>query len=148
MFRKCLFFMLLFIGIVHFSLGEEIYPKDFYITPRFGFSTLTGTIGIELQYKHVAFDIGYGFTAKPPHEEDGLQHALTYGIRYYFNPHYRTWYFGLGGWIRLDKDEIDMGFIVGHRWRWGKGWDFCLGFGYTFSGSGAPMIDLALGYSF
>ncbi len=24
MLRKCLFFMLLFIGIVHFSLGEEI----------------------------------------------------------------------------------------------------------------------------
>jgi len=67
----------LFIGIVHFSLGEEIdhykeiqsqknqkasaaaEEKDFYITPRIGFSSFTGYIGIELQYKHFAFGIGY-----------------------------------------------------------------------------------------
>jgi len=28
MFRKCLFFMLLFIGIVHFSFGEEIDQEE------------------------------------------------------------------------------------------------------------------------
>ena len=146
MLRKCLFFMLLFISIVHFSLGEGIYPKDFYITPRIGFSTLTGAIGIELQYKHVAFDIGYLFTAESRYEGSGFPHGLTYGIRYYFNPHYSTWYFGLGGWT--DFDELNTGAILGYRWRWGKGWDFCLGLGYTFSGSGVPMIDLAFGYSF
>ncbi|MGB2763817.1 MAG: hypothetical protein WBC02_10430 [Candidatus Aminicenantaceae bacterium] len=142
MLRKGLFFMLLFIGIVHFSLGEEIYPKDFYITPRIGFSTLTGQIGIELQHKHVAFDIGYIRTG-PPHEDS--KQYLTYGIRYYFNPHYRTWYFGVGG--GTDFDELHLGFIVGYRWRWGKGWDFCLGYGYLLTKE-APMIDLALGYSF
>jgi len=155
MLRKCLFFMLLFIGIVHFSLGEEIglkneeninsyrMLKDFYITPRIGFSTLTGQIGVELQYKHVAFDIGYLRTGPP---DQDIQNFLTYGIRYYFNPHYRTWYFGVGG--GTDFDELHLGFIVGYRWRWGKGWDFCLGYGYVFSGKEAPMIDLAFGYSF
>lgn len=76
MVRKCLCCVLLFIGAVHFSLGEEIdnykeiqsqknqkasaaaEEKDFYMTPRIGFSVLTGFIGIELQNKHFAFDAG------------------------------------------------------------------------------------------
>ena len=173
MLRKCLFFMLLFIGIVHFSLGEGIShykeiqsqkkekasavakEKNFYITPRIGVSTLTGLIGIELQYKHFAFDIGY-IKGTPPDED--VNHDLTYGIRYYFEPHRSTAYIGLGGWIDLvkiiDEDEgrTTIGFILGYRWRWGKGWDFNLGIGPAFSkGKGAfvpPMFDIALGYSF
>jgi hypothetical protein len=135
--------MLLFIGIVHFSLGEEIDTKDFYITPRIGVSTLTGMIGIELQYKHVAFDIGY-VRGTPPDED--VNHDLTFGIRYYFEPHRSTFYIGLGGCT--DFDELDIGAILGYRWRWGKGWDFSLGFGFFFSDTDAPMIDLAFGYSF
>ena len=154
MVRKGLFFMLLFIGIVHFSLGEEINPKekDFYITPRIGFSTLTGLIGIELQYKHVAFDIGYAIDDEPPHEGEDIHHYLMYGIKYYVNSHHSTWYIGLGGWANLDKDELDIGVILGYRWRWGKGWDFSLGYGLVLSRlndvSPPPMFELAFGYSF
>ena len=169
MVRKGLFFMLLFIGIVHFSLGEEIghykeiqsqkykkvssstKEKDFYITPRIGFSALTGVYGIELQHKHFAFDIGH-FTGSE------VKHTLTYGIKYYVNSHRSTAYIGLGGWTDLDevitnKDwRTAIGFILGYRWRWGKGWDFNLGIGPAFSkGKGAfapPLFDIAFGYSF
>ena len=151
MLRKCLFFMLLFIGIVHFSLGEEIDHKDFYITPRIGFSTFSGLIGIELQYKHFAFNIG-DFTGEK------VKHCLTYGIKYYFKSHHSTWYFGLGGGTALDEFigennwRQHIGFILGYRWRWGKGWDFNLGIGPLFpigkKATHPPMFDLAFGYSF
>jgi len=169
MLRKCLFFMLLFIGIVHFSLGEEIghykemqsqknqkasaaaKEKDFYITPRIGFSTFSGLIGIELQYKHFAFNIG-DFTGA------NVKHCLTYGIKYYFKSHHNTWYFGLGGGTALDEFIPEnnwrqhIGFILGYRWRWGKGWDFNLGIGPLFpigkKVTHHPMFDLVFGYSF
>jgi len=164
--------MLLFIGVVQFSLGEEIgnckeiqsqknqkasamaEEKDFYITPRFGLSTLTGVIGIELlgielQHKHVAFDIGYF-----PGTE--VKHFLTFGIRYYFNSHRSTAYVGLGSGIGKEVDEnvwrSHIGPIFGYRWRWKKGWDFNLGIGFALGvGRGAPnppMFELALGRSF
>ena len=151
MVRKCLFFMLLFISIVHFSLGEEIYSKDFYITPRVGFSTLTGMMGIELQYKHFAFDIGYGTGSK-------VKYTSTYGIKYYFNSYRSTPYIGLGGWtdyeeIITDKEwRTAIGFMLGYRWRWGKGFDANLGIGPAFSkGKKAfdpPLFEIAFGYSF
>ena len=125
--------------------------KDFYITPRIGFSTLTGLIGIELQYKHFAFDLGYYFSEEPE-EEGEYNHFLTYGIKYYFKPHRSTWYFGLGAVTNLDEGELGIGFLFGYRWRWGKGWDFNLGIGAGFpigkDGSTFPMFDLAFGYSF
>ena len=172
MLRKCLFFMLLFISFVHFSLGEEIDPfeeiqsqknqkasaaakeKDFYITPRIGTSTLTGNIGIELQHKHFAFDIGY-FIADD-RSRRGFFHILSYGIKYYFRSHRSTLYIGLGSGIGLDNDldpqDIGMDFLIGYRWRWGKGWDFSLGLGAGISRRndimGITEGELALGYSF
>lgn len=173
--RKCLFFALLFISLVHFSLGEEIgnykeiqsqkkekasvvaKEKDFYITPRIGFSTFTGLVGIELQHKHFAFDIGYYFSEEPEKEGE-YNHFLTYGIKYYFKSHHSTWYFGLGGGTALDEFigennwRQHIGFILGYRWRWGKGWDFNLGIGPLFpigkKATHPPMFDLAFGYSF
>ena len=175
MVRKCLLFMLLLIGIVHFSLGGEIghskeiklqknqkasaaaEEKDFYMTPRVGLSTLTGLIGIELQNKHFAFDIVY-LWGEEPEEERKYYHILMYGIKYYFKPHRSTAYIGLGGWTDLVKirDEDDwgttIGFILGYRWRFWKHWDFSLGTGPAFSkGKKAfvpPMFELAFGYSF
>ena len=172
MLRKCLFFMLLFIVIVHFSLGEEIdhykemqsqknqkasaaaKAKDFYITPRIGFSTLTGQIGIELQYKHFAFDIGF-LMAGDFSPAGRFFYILSYGIKYYFKPHRSTLYIGLGSGIGLNKglDPQDIGksFIIGYRWRWGKGWDFSLGLGAGISRKtdmGVTEGELALGYSF
>ncbi len=169
------FFHVVIYCIVHFSLGEEIghykeiqsqknqkasaaaEEKDFYITPRIGFSTLTGLVGIELQHKHFAFDIGYYFSEEPEKEGE-YNRFLTYGIKYYFKPHRSTAYIGLGGVTALVKiiDEDDggtgIGFILGYRWRWGKGWDFNLGIGAGFpigkDGSTFPMFDLAFGYSF
>ena len=167
MVRKCLFFVLLFIGIVHFSLGEEIgqykeiqsqknqkasataEEKDFYVILRFGLSTLTGLVGIELQHKHVAFDIGYA-----PGSE--VKHYLTFGIKYYFNSHHSTAYIGLGSGIGKEIDEnvwrSHLGPIFGYRWRWGKGWDFNLGIGFAFGiGKDAPtppMLELAFGCTF
>ncbi len=165
MLRKCLFFMLLFIGIVHFSLGEEIGLKneeninsfrmlnDFYITPRIGFSSFTGYIGIELQYKHFAFGIGYLYGGD---SEIKLYHTLMYGIKYYFKPHRSTWYIGLGGteqgkFIYEGEGKKAIGFVIGYRWRWGKGWDFSLGLGAGISRKtdmGVTEGELALGYSF
>ena len=163
MLRKCLFFALLFISLVYFSLGEEIglkneeninslrMLKEFYITPRIGFSTFSGLIGIELQYKHFAFNIGDFMGAK-------VKHCLTYGIKYYFKSHHSTGYFGLGGGTALDEFigennwRQHIGFILGYRWRWGKGWDFNLGIGPLFpigkKATHPPMFDLAFGYSF
>ena len=169
MVRKCLFFVLLFITMAHFLLGKEIdhykeiqsqkhkkvssstKEKDFYVTPRIGFSTLTGLIGIELQYKHFAFNIGDFMGTE-------VKHCLTYGIKYYFKSHHSTWYFGLGGGTALDEFigennwRQHIGFILGYRWRWGKGWDFNLGIGPLFpidkNVTHPPMFDLAFGYSF
>jgi hypothetical protein len=165
--------MLLLIGIVHFSLGEEIghfkeiqsqkkqktsaeaKEKDFYITPRGGFSPFTGLIGIELQYKHFAFDIGYATFGYTHREGEGIQQFLAYGIKYYVNPHKRTVYVGVGSWTELTKGQdpqdetYPITFIFGYRWRWKTGWDFNLGIGAIFNGEGyPPMVELAFGYSF
>ena len=173
MLRKCLFYMLLFIGIVQFSLGEGIghckeiqsqknqkasaaaKEKDFYITPRIGASSFTALIGIELQYKHFAFGIGYGYGGDP---DIKLYHTLMYGIKYYFKPHRSTWYIGLGGteqakFMYKGEGKTAVGFAIGYRWRFWKHWDFNLGMGPLFSKEKhaltAPiMAELAFGYSF
>ena len=138
MFRKYFFSILLFTCIVLFSLGQlyaQEEDKDFYITPRVLLSTMTGMCGIELQYKHVALDIGYlaGYKAL---------HILTGGIKYYFNSHKSTCYIGVGGGIAMDEYKADkydhrtesfIGALIGYRWRWGKGWDFNLGIGPLFT---------------
>ena len=174
MLRKCLFFALLFISLVHFSLGEDIghykeiqsqknqkasaaaKEKDFYITPRIGGSNITVYIEIELQYKHFAFGIGYLYGGDT---EKKLYHTLMYGIKYYFNSHHSTWYIGLGGteqakFMYKGEGKPAIGkFVIGYRWRWGKGWDFNLGIGPLFSkdkGAFTALImgELAFGYSF
>jgi len=81
-----------------------------------------------------------------------------YGIKYYFKPHRSTWYIGLGGteqgkFIYEGEGKKAVGFVIGYRWRWGKGWDFNLGMGPLFSkGKNAfttPIMgELAFGYSF
>jgi hypothetical protein len=162
--------MLLFICVVHFSLGEEIghykeiqpqknqkasaapKEKNFYIIPRIGLSSFTGFIGIELQYKHFAFGIGYIYAGDPD------DHTLMYGIKYYFKPYHSTWYIGLGGiaqgeFIDEDEGKTAIGFILGYRWRFWKGFDFNLGMGPLFAKGKNPftapiMFELAFGYSF
>jgi hypothetical protein len=141
----------------HQKTSPATKEKDFYITPRFGFSSLTGFIGIELQYKHFASGIGY-YTLWTGESDESY---LTGGIKYYFNSHRRTWYIGLGGGISLKGEaRLDSytGFIIGYRWRWGKGWDFSLGIGPLFpnwkhikEGEDKPLIrmfELVFGYSF
>ena len=151
----------------HQKKSPATKEKDFYITPRIGMSTLTGFIGIELQYKHFAFGIGYyeiwtaGSGKDVPAGEEGSDLCLTGGIKYYLNSHHRTWYIGLGGGIPLKGDaRIDSytGFLIGYRWRWGKGWDFSLGIGPLFpnwkrleEGEDSlipPMFEVVFGYSF
>ena len=179
MFQKC-FLSIIFLSIIFSSLEQLIAQEDeikqqkettttteknFYITPRIFSSTFTGNLGIEIQYKHIAFDIG-DFTANK------ADFTLTSGIKYYFNSHHSTWYIGFGGGIAIDEFKVDeydyriesfTGFLLGYRWRWKMGWDLNLGVGplfpkWTYSEKGKnnpdkdhshpPMFELTVGFSF
>ncbi len=150
----CSIRMLVYILIFILIPSSVAADKNFYLTPRIGWSTFTGNIGIELQYKHFAFDIG-DLTGK------NIKHYLTFGFKYYFYSNHSTIYTGIGGGVALTDNEGDSestpvtshtGLIIGYRWRWNSKWELNLGLGPLFplkKGEEGPlMLDLVLGYSF
>ena len=91
--------------------------EDWHIGPRIGLSTLTGLLGFEAQYRHVAFDTGL------------IGPLMLVGGKYYFDPYWSSWY--VGGSVGFyafanfeDRKDYKLGGIAGgYRWRLGKGWD-------------------------
>jgi hypothetical protein len=99
--------------------------KELYITPKFGLSEFTGIAGLEMQYRHLALDIGY---------------PLSGGVRYYFHPVGHSWFLGLfGHGYGFDHDETKDGIAYthfstiaggaggGYRWLWRSRWKLELG---------------------
>lgn len=99
--------------------------KDWHIGPRIGISPYTGLIGLEVQYKHFAFDAGY---------------PGNVGIKYYGKPYGHSWFAG-AHYLHFETDSSDLddltgldgdtdrdefGLGGGYRWRWGGGWDLSL----------------------
>ena len=105
--------------------AEQSAPKSWWITPKAGFSAFSGIAGLEVQYNHAAFDLGY---------------PLTGSVRYYFRPQRHSWFAGLygTGW-GYDHDETKDGVVythfsyiqggagAGYRWLWHSRWSVELG---------------------
>ncbi len=118
-------FFFLALGPVVSPVQAEGTPKDSLVTPKIGFSPFTGIVGLEVQHKHLALDLGI---------------PLSGGIRYYFRPERHSWFAGLYGmgW-GYDHDEtkdsvpythyalITGGAAGGYRWLWRSRWSLELG---------------------
>ena len=100
--------------------------KRIYITPKLGLSHFTGVVGVEGQYSHFGFGVGF---------------PLTGGIRYYTRPLGHSWFAGLfGTGYGYNHDEtkdgitythysdLEGGAGVGYRWFWHSRWSLELGF--------------------
>jgi hypothetical protein len=105
-----------------FAAGTE---KEWYVTPKVGYSGFTGIFGLEVQHHELAFDIGL---------------PTSGGIRYYFRPQGHSWFAGLyGSGTGYDHDEtkngitytryskIEGGVGGGYRWFWHSRWSLELG---------------------
>ena len=99
--------------------------KDWYVTPKIGYSNFTGIVGLEVQRRHWALDVGY---------------FPSGGVRYYFRPQGHSWFAGLfGSGYGYDHDEtkdgiaythysrIESGVGGGYRWLWRERWHLELG---------------------
>jgi hypothetical protein len=120
--KLCLAGIILFFG---FAAAHAEEDKTLYVTPKIGYSLFTGVLGLEVQDRHLAFDIGI---------------FPSGGVRYYFRPHGHSWFVGLfGSGIGYDNDEtkdgiaythysnIQGGAGVGYRWMWRSRWNLELG---------------------
>lgn len=99
--------------------------QSWWVTPKVGISGFTGIVGLEVQYSHVGFNIGY---------------PLSGGVRYYMHPDGHTWFAGLFGQGNgYDNDETKDGIAythysrrqgglgAGYRWLWHQRWSLELG---------------------
>ena len=106
--------------------GQSGQPeRAWYVTPKAGLSAFTGILGLEVQYKHLALDVGL--------PGDG-------GLRYYAHPGGHSWFGGLYSMgFSYDHDEtkdgvaythysvIQAGLGGGYRWFWRSRWTLELG---------------------
>jgi len=131
--------------------------QTWHIGPRIGASTCTGVAGLELQWHHLAGDIGYipGWT-------------LVAGLKYYLAENTDSWFaaFTLGFretdielFDNPNRDDSLVGGLAGYRWFWSNGWNLTCGAGAgalskfvspdgDTETSVAMVWDLSLGYSF
>ncbi|MFC1573252.1 hypothetical protein ACFL6M_06605, partial [Candidatus Eisenbacteria bacterium] len=79
----------------------QTVAKDFYITPYIGESTLVGNLGLELQHKHMGYNIGIFKNII------AIDNSLCAGVKYYTRPRRHSWVFGIGGGIALDEPGPD-----------------------------------------
>jgi hypothetical protein len=118
-------FVLGFLGLIHSAALAAEPARDWYVTPKLGISAFTGILGLEVQYKHLAFDVGY---------------PTSGGVRYYFRPERHSWFFGLyGTGLGYNDDntkdgitythysKIEGGVGGGYRWFWHSRWSLELG---------------------
>jgi hypothetical protein len=143
---------IIFILLLHLQIIAQEEEKNYYITPKFGWSTVTGNFGIEFQYKNFGINVGDLLGTN-------IKHYLTTGLNFYLDSHKSCFYFGIGYGKALTEREKNSnvitshtGIIAGYRWKWPGGMGFSLGIGPLISigeGDEGPfMLDLVLGYSF
>lgn len=137
------------------SPGMPLHPqyKEFFFGPRIGASMLSGLVGLEMQYRHLAIMAGMG---------PGSGYAII-GAKFYFSSNGNTWYLGGGGGGISkgydDKSDTLFGGLVGYRWQSPAGWSMNVGLGIGGFRENLendlkeetqimPMVDLAVGYSF
>jgi len=149
--------------------------KPWSITPRVGFSFFTGLAGVEIQYGHVALDVGY--------IPDDYTTGYAAGLKYYFRPTTHSWFLGFCyahmGWDGIGDDgreygvepvyeDTYYGLAGGYRWQWPQHWSVSLGLGvaaHEYHGvewgpggvlqeedetgtSASPCGEIAVGYRF
>ncbi len=114
--------------------------ETWWITPRYGLSTSTGMMGVELQIDNVA--LAGGITLPMISGCDAID---TYAIKYYFNAAGDSWSMGLfsmGLCTRINGVSAD------YRWRWTR-WDLSAGLGLGSNGKTiGPAPSFSAGYSF
>jgi hypothetical protein len=131
-------------------------PTPFYIGPRIGPSTVTGYLGVEAQYGHIALGGGLLF-------DDG--YAL--GAKYLFSPYPGSLYI-FGSYFRVktydEGDDADqkpteriitnMGVGLGWQKRWRNGTIASIGLGPSYYDDPKSdshlmvVLDLSIGYAF
>jgi hypothetical protein len=124
--------------------------ETWWITPRYGFSTSTALIGIELQVDHVALAGGTILFASPTCGCNGNSDnsMWTYAVKYYFNRFGDSWSLSLFS-LGLSSDFRINGIGADYRWRVGSRWDLSAGMGFGSDGHlFGPVPSFAAGYSF
>lgn len=119
--------ILVCLALLVFCERQGFAENNVSFTPKVGVSAMTGVLGAELRYKHVAWDFGF---------------PLSGGVRYYFRPEKHSWFTGLYGFgYGYDHDEtkdniqykhhsvIEGGAAGGYRWLWKSRWSLELGLG-------------------
>lgn len=89
--------------------------KDFYFTPKLGWSLYTGLLGAELKYKKVSLNFGVS-----------VKDIYGMGIKYYFEQFKNSYYLGMGGFYRHGDNPSEQkteknyvpGIVFGHCWKW------------------------------
>ena len=120
---KRLVFMVVVLTMV--LAGSARAEKEVYVIPKVGISAFTGVLGLEVQYKHFALDVGF---------------PASGGLRYYARPSRHSWFGGIYGMgFGYDHDEtrdgvaydhasmIQAGVGGGYRWLWRDRWSLELG---------------------
>jgi hypothetical protein len=115
--------------------------ETWWITPRYGLSTSTGMIGVELQIDNIALAAGI----LPPIVTGGCDAIDTYAIKYYFSRTGDSWSMGLfsmGLCTRINGISAD------YRWRWTQ-WDLSAGVGFGRDNTTTGVVpSFSAGYSF
>ncbi len=114
--------------------------KTWYITPRYGFSTSTGMLGVEVQVDHFALSAGAA-----PMLLMGCDSIGTYAIKYYFNSTGDSWSLNL---FSASMCTRLSGIGADYRWRWTH-WDVTAGLGLGSDGTVTGVVpSFAFGYAF